>query len=444
MAGLTSEDGLCARVVAKLALPRVVARSAEPRPGFSALRERNFRIFLTGQTISLAGFWMQSVAQSWLVLELSSSPTALGLVNALHTLPVLLFSLYAGSLADRFDKRKVMLILQVALALLTLFMAVLASSGSIRLWHIYLLVLALGFLNTIDVTFRQAILSELAGKDSLANAISMNTMVFNLARIVGPSIAGVVISAVGTIPCFYINAASYLAVAIALLALDKSKMQTTVLSSDAPRQSPTQATLEGLRYIWGRAELIRPLVLMAVLSAFVINFNTIIPIFSRQDLRLDARGLGFLMASLGAGSFCSALLLAAMGRKKPSLTWMYSGALALPLLLLIAGLQSVFPLSCLLFFGIGFSTIAFSNSCNAFLQLKAEDRFRGRVISAFYLVFGGVTPIGSLISGAVTQKWGVRPYMVAAGLIGVCASGLAVAGYLKKEKSRLLIDLGPR
>ena len=265
-----------------------------------ALRKRNFRLFWTGQCVSLVGTWMQNVGQSWLVLELTGSPLKLGILNACQFLPVMLFSLFAGPFVDRFPKRRMLILTQGALLVLALALSILTITGLVRYWMVLVLALLLGLVNTVDTPTRQSFVIEISGREALMNAVSLNSAAFNAARILGPAAAGLLIGAVGMAACFFINALSFAAVILALIRMD--------LPAPGPRppaEKPARTAgdiREGLSYIRDRPDLLRPLALLALLSAFVINYNVMIPTFARSSLGLDAAGYGFLMTSMGIGS----------------------------------------------------------------------------------------------------------------------------------------------
>jgi MFS family permease len=384
---------------------------------FPAFAHRNFRIFWTGQCVSLIGTWMQNVGQSWLVLELTDSPLRLGAVSAVQFMPMMLFSLFAGPFVDRFPKRRTLLITQSLLLLLALSMSVLTWTGVIRYWMILVMALVQGFVNTIDIPTRQSYVIELTGRDSLMNAVSLNSAAFNLARILGPAVAGVLIGAVGIPLCYSLNALSFLAVIAALFAIDAPP-----IAGDRPVQNfrdVLASAREGLAYIGRRREIALPLVLLAVISTFVINYNVFVPTFARGPLGRDASGYGFLMTSMGIGSLFAALLLAVRSRKGPSFARLLGGALGMCAAIAACGFQRSYALSCVLLGLTGFCTITFTASTNATVQLGSDDAHRGRVMSVFALVFSGVTPIGGLYAGAVIDAAGPAFCLILSGGIGL-------------------------
>ena len=387
---------------------------------FPAFAHRNFRLFWSGQCVSLIGTWMQNIGQSWLVLQLTGSPLKLGIVNALQWLPVMLLAFAAGPLVDRYPKRRILLVTQTALMALALVLAALVGSGLARYWHVLVLALLLGCVNTVDNPTRQAFVIELAGRDDLMNAISLNSTVFNLARILGPALAGLLIGAVGIAPCFLINGISYLAAIWALARLD---LPAEVRAQGEMGLRAFKASITGgLRYLGAKPVLLWPIVLVGLLSLFVMNFNVVIPIFARDVLHGGARQFGFLMTALGVGSTLGALTLAARSREGPNLRALLLGALGPSAFSLMVGLQHGFLVSCALLALAGFSQITCTAQINATLQIHSSDAMRGRVMSVFNLSFGGVTPIGSLYAGSLVSGAGAALDLVVSGAIGILAT----------------------
>jgi MFS family permease len=398
---------------------------------FPALRSRDFRLFWIGQCVSLVGTWMQNVGQAWLVLELTGSSTKLGLVSAAQFLPTMLLSLFAGPVADRLPKRRVLIVTQCSLMLLAAALATVTALGVARFWMVLLLALLLGFVNLVDIPTRQSYVVELCGRESLMNAVSLNSAAFNLARMLGPAAAGLLIEAIGIAPCFYLNALSFAGTIAALLAV-RARPRTAPVPLKGLRDLVSSAQ-EGMRYVIGKREILLPLSLLAAVSTFVINYNILVPTFARGPLGRGASGYGFLMTCLGAGSLAAALSLAATSRGGPRTARIYGGAAGLCAALAACGLQRSYALSCILLAVIGFCTISMTASTNASVQLASEDGYRGRVMSVYALVFGGVTPVGALYSGAVTEAAGPAACMVLSGGLGLAATAAALA--LRRSRS---------
>ena len=410
---------------------------------FPALGKRNFRIFWLGQCVSLVGTWMQNVGQSWLVLELTGSPAKLGLVSALQFLPMMLFSLVAGPFVDRFPKRKTLVATQGALLVLALALATLTATGLVRYWMVLVLAFLLGMVNLVDVPTRQSFVIELAGRESLVNAVSLNSAAFNLARIFGPAAAGLLMEAIGIAPCFYLNALSFVAVIAALLAIDAPPLVGE--SRTGSVREVLASVREGLSYVRGKREIALPLVLMALISTFVINYNIYVPTFARGPLGRGASGYGFLMTAMGAGSLAAALLLAtrsgaaaAKGKgTAPGAARLFAGAIGMSACLALCGLQRSYALTAALLALTGFCTIVFTASANAGVQLASDDAHRGRVMSVYSLVFGGVTPVGSLYAGSLTDAAGPAAAMAASGAVGLAASlAIGLAARRRRDARR--------
>ena len=398
---------------------------------FPALFHRNFRLFWTGQCVSLIGTWMQNIGQAWLVLQITGSPFKLGVVNAMQWLPVMLLSFAAGPLVDRYPKRRILLVTQTALMLLALVLSALVYSGKVQYWHVLVLALLLGCVNTVDNPTRQAFVIELAGRDDLMNAISLNSTVFNLARILGPAVAGLLIGAVGIAPCFLLNGISYLAAIWALASLDLAAGAGD--SSALHLREFTASISAGFRYLGSNPILLWPIVLVGLLSGFVMNYNVVIPIFARGNLHGDARTFGFLMTALGIGSTLGALTLAARSKEGPKLHLLLFGALGMSAFSLMVGLQHWFILSCALLALTGFCQITCTAQINATLQIHSSDAMRGRVMSVFNLSFGGISPLGSLYAGSLVSGAGAAADLVVSGALGIASTAVCAFALFRKR-----------
>ncbi len=391
---------------------------------FPALKQRNFRIFWFGQLVSVIGTWMQNIGQDWLVLQLTGSAAKLSIVSAIQFVPIMCLAIFAGPFVDRFPKRRTLILTQSALALLALALALITWTHIVQYWMILVLAFLLGMVQLIDIPTRQAFVIELAGRDALMNAVSLNSAAFNLARIFGPAVAGLLIEAIGIAPCYFLNALSFVAVIVALFAVK--------VPPDAPKKSfesvraVLRSTKEGMVYIKDRSEIAVPLILLAMMSTFVINYSVFVPTFAKTSLGRAASGYGFLMTSMGVGSLVAALALAMRSSRGPSRLRLFGGAVVMSAAILVCGLQRDYLISCVLLAIAGFGTISFSASTNATIQLASDNEHRGRVMSVYSLVFGGVTPIGSLWAGAVTELTSPALCMSIAGTIGLVAAGSAI------------------
>jgi MFS family permease len=376
---------------------------------FASLRHRNFRIFWFGQLGSLTGTWMQATALGWLVLELTNSEFRLGLVTAATSLPVLLFTLYAGVVADRTDKRRIIVAAQAAALLFALVLAVLTHAGWITFGAILLLVLMHGTANAFEIPTRQSFFVDLVGKQDLTNAIALNSAAFNLTRIIGPAVAGFLIGSVGIAAAFYLNAASYLAVIAGLLLIRLPPFQRPVR---------TQSVAENLRegFVWIRGNrLPRTLVwLIAASSVLAFPYVMLLPVFARDILEVGAPGLGALLSASGAGALAGGLALAAIGSRVRRGPLLLGASLAFAALVAAFALSRSFTLSMVLLAAAGFAMILNNATVNALLQSLVPDELRGRVMSVYVFMFLGMAPLGSLQAGALA-RWLGAPVALALG-----------------------------
>jgi MFS family permease len=399
--------------------------------GFSAVRHRNFRLYWIGQIVSLVGTWMQSVSQPWLVLLLGGSPIQLGVVLALQFAPALALAPLGGVIADRVDKRRLLVLTQSVAALQAAALFGLTVTGLIEIWEIMVLALALGFVNALDMPVRQSFAAELVPREDLINAITLNSASFNLARVIGPAIAGIALALYGPAFNFAINAVSYLGVLIALVRMDPAAMQPIV----RPEQLATirLSLAEGVRYAVRTPTVLWPLVLLGGIGMFGMNFQTLLPLFARYTLNLDADGFGALFAAMGLGSLIGSLSLAFIGSRRPLVGMILGGGLAFTAFEAGLGLSrttlAAFPLVVL----VGLSSMLMVNTINVIVQRSVPDALRGRVMALYVTVFAGTTPIGGLFAGIVAQNWGPPAgFLVGAGastiFIGLVAWQLVVRG----------------
>ncbi len=395
---------------------------------FQALSYRNFRLFWTGQLISLIGTWMQNIGQAWLVLQLTDSAFKLGVVSALQFLPLTFFSLFAGPLVDKFSKKKIIICTQFSFMFLALTLATFTAYGWIKYWHILILAVLLGLTNTIDIPARQSFVIELVGKESLMNAIALNSTVFNLGRVVGPAVAGLLIGLVGMSTCFYLNALSFIPAIIGLILIKIAPHVRGQKQKDIIGQIG-----EGLSYIRSKQVLLFPLLLLALMSTFTMNYNVLIPVYAKESLSMDALGLGLLMTSLGAGFLLGAIVLAANSRKGPGMKVLFGAALLASVFLIILGMERHYLLSCLTLIIIGFFSLTLIALVNTTIQLNSQDSMRGRVMSVFSLVLGGVSPIGSILAGKVADNFGAHWSISLSGVIGVLAVMIVMLAYKKSH-----------
>jgi len=386
---------------------------------FAALAVPNYRRYFAGQSISLIGTWMQMTAQAWLVLTLTHSSTALGGVIALQTLPVLLLAPYGGVIADRVNKRRLMIALQSAMGLQALALGLLTITGVVRVWEIGALAALLGLNNAFENPSRQSFMLEMVGPDHLRNAVSLNSVLVNVARTVGPAVAGIMIATVGIGECFLANAASFVAVVASLLTMDRKTLSPTDPAGRAKGQ-----LREGFRYIRSTRELAVPLMMMALVGCLTYEFQVSLPVMAQRGLHVGATGFGFMTAAMGVGAVVGGLFVAARGRT--GLRPMIIASSAFSVALGLATVAPNLPLELVALALAGGTSISFMSMGNSTLQLRAAPSMRGRVMALWFVAFQGSTPIGGPIVGLVMAAAGARAGLglgavtcVAAALLGL-------------------------
>jgi MFS family permease len=387
---------------------------------FAALSVPNYRIYYGGQSISLIGTWMQMTAQAWLVLSITHSSTTLGVVIALQTLPVLLLGPYGGVIADRVNKRRLMIALQSAMGVQALILGVLTVTGSVTVWQIGVLAALLGLNNAFENPARQSFMLELVGPEHLRNAVTLNSVLVNVARTIGPAVAGILIATVGDGICFLANAASFVAVVASLAMMNTAALSPTVPAPRAPRQ-----LREGLRYIRSTPQLAVPLVMMAVAGCLTYEFQVSLPVMASRGLNVGATGFGFMTASMGVGAVVGGLLVAARG--KTGLRPLVLAATGFAVALTVAALAPTLPVALVALAFAGAASISFMSTGNSTLQLNSEPEMRGRVMSLWFVAFQGSTPIGGPIVGWVMAVIGARAGL---GLGAVTIALVALGGLM--------------
>jgi MFS family permease len=394
---------------------------------FRSLRNRNFRLFWSGQLVSLAGTWMQDVALSWLVLTLTDSPVALGLTMTIRFLPALLLSLYGGVLADRLPKRKAIIAAQIAQMLVALALAVLYSTDSITVGLIYLLAGVRGAIDAVEGPTRLAFVPEMVGREDVPNAIALNSTQFNAARIAGPAIGAAVISTLGIGACFYLNALTFAAVIGALFAMRPSELHITPRAS---REGSLTQLREGLRYARSTPEVVLILIIMGALGAFGYNFMTMSPLVTKYVLSAGASTLALLTTAMGAGAVIGGLYVAYRGR--PTRRRLHISSIWFVFMLAGTALSVWVGVTTALMFGMGFAGILFMTTANTRLQLSVPGHMRGRVMGIYGLLFVGTTPIGSYLIGWLAEVVGVTVTVLI--MAGLCALGV-VGGLLYARRA---------
>ena len=391
--------------------------------GWSAMRHRNYRLFFAGQGLSLVGTWMMTVAQSWLILQLTGDPLLLGVVAAVQWLPVLILGLFGGLIADSLPKRRTMLATQGFAALLSLTMAILVFTHTVAVWHVIVIAFLLGIRNSVDLPTRQSFSVEMVGRADVGNAVALNSAMFNGARVIGPAVAGITIGAVGVGAAFLIDAISYLAVIVALLAMHEGELH---LRPGMARPTSVGAVIdnlaEGLSYVRRTRNVLLAILAVGLVSTFGMNFTVVIPPFVQNVLHADATTYGFLMAATGVGSIVSALSIAFSGRTIPLVIGLGGATLGLAEIVLSG--TSAFPIALLAMFVAGLGSIAMAATANTLVQLMVPDHLRGRVMSVYTTVFAGSTPIGGLITGAIASGLGVATAILVGGALSL-ATGVA-------------------
>jgi len=396
-----------------------------PRYGrvFAALAVPNFRLYFAGQAVSLVGTWMQVVAQSWLVLQLTGSGTLLGLVAAAQFSPVLLLGAYGGLIADRVDKRRLLLATQSALGLLALLLGMLTVTHVVRLWMVFVVAVALGTVNAVDQPARQTFVPEMVGRERVQNAVSLNSVLTNASRAVGPAVAGVLIATTGVGVCFLANAASFAAVLVALARIRPGALHP------APAVGREAGQLrQGLRYVRSTPGLLVPLVMMALVGTLAYEFQVALPLLARVSLHGGAGTYGFLTAAMGAGAVAGGLVVAGLART--GLLPFTVAAAGFGAAILTAALVPSLPGELAALAVVGFFSTAFMATGNTTLQLTADPQFRGRVMALWSVTFTGSTPIGGPVVGVVADDLGPR-YGLGLGAVACLAAtvigGLAVS-----------------
>ena len=387
--------------------------------GLTALTHRDFRLFWSGQCVSLVGRWMQAVGLAWLVLELTDSPLRLGIANALQFAPILLLAFVAGALADRVPKRRLLLWTQGALMAAALALAALTATGHIRYWQILVLASIMGIANALDMPTRQSFVIELVGREDLINAVALNSAVFNAARIVGPALGGILIARYGVAIAFLVNGVTYAPVLGALVAMEAGR------TSHGLRTGLRAEITDGLRYAAQVPLVSLILSLVLAVSIFVMNHNVLVPLLARDVLQEDVNGFGLLMAAVGAGAILAAAILAQFGRGRLPLPGLVAAAVVASLGILALTPVREFWLAAGLLFVAGFAQIVFLSSSNTTLQITTPDELRGRVMSLYTLAFAGMSPVGSFLIGGVAEAFGTPAACAVGGGLGLaCVLGL--------------------
>jgi MFS family permease len=407
---------------------------------FRSLRVRNYRIYASANLLSLTGTWMQRIGQDWLVLQLSGdSGIALGLITALQFGPTLLLSMYGGVLADRYAKRRVLVLTQALMGLLALVLGLLVAADGIELWHVFVLAGALGAVSAIDAPVRQAFVSELVGPELLTNAVSLNSTIFNGARLVGPSIAGLLIGAASgdTAPAFFVNAASFAFTIGALLSMRPGELHPS------PRLPRAKGQLrEGLAYAWARPDLRLAMGLAFVLGTFAFNYQVTIALMAREVFDLGAEAFGLLSTCFAVGSLSGALL-STRRSTRPRQRVLVVSAAVFGLFTMACGLVPGYWAFAVLLVPTGAAGLVFSVANNSFVQLGADPQMRGRVMALYFMCFMGGTPLGAPVIGWVSEHLGAPWGLIIGGAVAVLAGCAGAAWLARGRRVRLEASIAP-
>ncbi|MFL5817593.1 MAG: MFS transporter [Conexibacter sp.] len=394
------------------------------RPALRSFDVPNYRRYFLGQLVSLSGTWMQVVAEMWLVLQLTHSGFAVGVAAALQFAPMLIGGAWGGLIADRFDKRRLLVVTQTAMALPALALLALTATGAIELWMLFLLIFARGAVNAVDNPARQAFLVELVGPDRIVNAVSLGSALVNGARTLGPAIAGVVIATVGVVPCFGLNALSFAAMILALRGMDTAALRPVKPTVRKPGQ-----VRNGLRYVRATPELLIPLTLMAIVGTFTFNFQTLLPLLATFGYGGGAGAYATLTTAMGLGAIVGAVANGARSRVRPAL--LAGAAAAFGALVIAAAAAPNLALAAVALVPVGAASVIFAASVNSFLQLAVASHMRGRVMALYSIVFMGSTPIGGPLMGWIAGTAGPRAALALGGLVALGAAVWARATFAR-------------
>lgn len=397
------------------------------RSAFRSLKLRNFRLYFIGQSISAPGTWMQLVAEGWLVLQLTGSGVALGLVSSLQFGPLLIGGAWGGVLADRLDKRRVVLVTQAIKAVLAGLLGVLVVTDLVNMWMVYGIALAGGMVEVLDNTARRSFVMELAGREHVANAVSLTGALWTTARITGPAIGGLIIATAGVGPCFLINAASYAGVLIALKRIRTEELHTSERVARGPGQ-----VREGVAYVLGEPKLRLPLILMAVAGILAYNFRVVIPLFATDVFDRGPGVFGLLFSTMSVGSLAGALYTASRHRVHERFT--AAAAMVMGTMIVLTAMAPTLALVMVGLMAVGATSASFSATTQATLQLRSEPRFRGRVMALYSVVFLGTTPLGSPLVGWMAENFGVRTAFALCGAVTALAAAAVLVALARRRE----------
>jgi MFS family permease len=410
------------------------------RRTFASLKYRNYRLFFFGQVVSVTGTWMQNVAMAWLVLELTGSPVAVGILALCQFLPFTVLGLFSGVLADRVDPRRLVMATQAAAMVVAAALAALTLLGEAQVWQVYVLAALRGCILVFDAPARQALTYQMVGPEELPNAVALNASLFNAARVVGPALGGVVVAVFGPGLCFAVNAVTFLAVLTGLAAMRAADL--VPLERDGRRPTVLRGTWEAVRYARELPRVRWVLVLVAVVSTFAFNFNVLLPVLARETLGAGPEVFGILSASFGAGALGGALLSATIGRA--SLRLLLIGTAGFGLAELLLASAATLPMAALFLIATGLCFTMWMSNANASLQLRAPDAIRGRVLGLYFYAFMGAQPLGGLLAGWLAAEGGTALALAVGGGVTLVATALVFTKLVEKPGVRLAYVLGLR
>jgi MFS family permease len=398
---------------------------------FSALQYRNYQLWFGGMLISVAGTWMQSIAQGWLVYQISHSEFTLGLMGFASAIPILVITPFGGIVADFFPKRTLLVITQTTMMILALILSVLTFTGAVQVWHIIVLAGLLGVANAFDAPARQAFVVEMVDREDLTNAIAMNSMMFNGARIVGPALGGLLLAAVGAGWCFLFNGISFLAVIAGLLLMRVSR------PAHRPEMShPLQQIADGFRYAMRQKEIFALLLLAGVFGIFGSSYGALMPAYVDKIFHSGATSFGYINTAIGIGAISASFILARFTSRSSRGQWLFFANIGYCLTLILFAINSYFPIALVLSFGLGMGFMLQLNNINSLLQTRVDDRMRGRVMSLYMLTLFGFSPFGNLLAGSLAEKWSLTGTV---GIFGVTMLLVSMAVFIKIPEIRRMI-----
>jgi MFS family permease len=395
---------------------------------FKSLSVRNYRLYFIGQGISISGTWMQSVAQGLLVLELTGSGTQLGFVTALRSIPVLAFGAMGGVIADRYPKRRILYISQSVAGILGLTLGILVATGEVRMWMVNILALMLGFVSVVDNPTRQSMILELVGPDQIRNAVSLNSTEVNLARVIGPTLAAILVSTIGLSACFIVDGLSYFAVIIMLMRMRKEEMFLGQVVARARGQ-----LREGLSYAWGNPPVRKTLIMMAIIGTFTYEFNVILPIFAEFTFKSGPSAYAAMTAAMGLGAVVGGLSVA--GRVRTSQWSIVISAALFGCSVLLTAIAPTLYVAIAILLVVGYFSISFTTMGNSTIQLATDPTMRGRVMALWTVSFLGTTPIGGPVIGAIGEHIGARWGLVVGGVAALVAAAYGARGLQRATSS---------